>query len=466
MDMLYARRVERWDAIRKLWTPLVAAVSGFCLGGGNELAMSCDLIVASETAKFGQPETSLGIIPGAGGTQRLTRAVGKAKAMDVILSGPLPRRRRGGARRARRPRRSAGGMARGGQARRARDRVEGPGRAAAREGGGESGVRLDPRAGPRARAAAALPRVRLRGRRRGAHGVRREAPAGLQGQVARGVCRRVPFGHVPPERALPHGGSAGPLHSRYSVPAHVSVTECSNSTVMRGGPARIIETPRSRLAERGRVPKSRLRWTHERSPHGPRRRRAHDHAEPARRAERVHRLDARGARQGAQGGARSRGARGRPHRRRARILRRPGSLRVQGRHRRHRAPAAHDVQPERPRAARAREAGHRRGERSCRRRRALLRVRVRHPDRRRHCELRAGLRRDRPRPGHGRLVLRHAAARLRPRVRVDDGEPQARRRGGARLGTRVGGRPRRRACRPRGRAGRRLRGAADARGSE
>ena len=87
IDMLYARRVERWDAIRKLWTPLVAAVSGFCLGGGNELAMSCDLIVASETARFGQPETSLGIIPGAGGTQRLTRAVGKAKAMDVILSG-------------------------------------------------------------------------------------------------------------------------------------------------------------------------------------------------------------------------------------------------------------------------------------------------------------------------------------------------------------------------------------------
>jgi enoyl-CoA hydratase len=87
IDMLYARRVERWDAIRKLWTPLVAAVSGFCLGGGNELAMSCDLIVASETAKFGQPETSLGIIPGAGGTQRLTRAVGKAKAMDVILTG-------------------------------------------------------------------------------------------------------------------------------------------------------------------------------------------------------------------------------------------------------------------------------------------------------------------------------------------------------------------------------------------
>jgi enoyl-CoA hydratase len=89
IELYYARRVERWDAIRGLWTPLVAAVSGFCLGGGCELAMSCDLIVASETAQFGQPETSLGIIPGAGGTQRLTRAVGKAVAMDVILSGRM-----------------------------------------------------------------------------------------------------------------------------------------------------------------------------------------------------------------------------------------------------------------------------------------------------------------------------------------------------------------------------------------
>ena len=87
IDLYYQRRIERWDAIRGLWTPLVAAVSGYCLGGGCELALACDLIVASESAKFGQPETGVGVLPGAGGTQRLTRAVGKALAMDVILSG-------------------------------------------------------------------------------------------------------------------------------------------------------------------------------------------------------------------------------------------------------------------------------------------------------------------------------------------------------------------------------------------
>jgi len=87
IELYYQRRIERWDAIRGLWTPLVAAVSGYCLGGGCELAMACDLIVASESAEFGQPETGLGIIPGAGGTQLLTRAVGKALARDVILSG-------------------------------------------------------------------------------------------------------------------------------------------------------------------------------------------------------------------------------------------------------------------------------------------------------------------------------------------------------------------------------------------
>jgi enoyl-CoA hydratase len=87
MEFAFGNRVEQWDTLRRLATPLIAAVSGHCLGGGCELAMACDFIIASETASFGQPETAVGIIPGAGGTQRLVRAVGKAKAMDVILTG-------------------------------------------------------------------------------------------------------------------------------------------------------------------------------------------------------------------------------------------------------------------------------------------------------------------------------------------------------------------------------------------
>ncbi|MBZ9789847.1 enoyl-CoA hydratase [Rhizobium sp. 3T7] len=89
VDVYSRDLMSGWDDVAKVRKPVIAAVSGFALGGGCELAMMCDIIIASETAKFGQPEITLGVIPGMGGSQRLTRAVGRYKAMDLILTGRM-----------------------------------------------------------------------------------------------------------------------------------------------------------------------------------------------------------------------------------------------------------------------------------------------------------------------------------------------------------------------------------------
>lgn len=87
VSMLNNPFIDYWDRLKRISKPIVAAVSGYALGGGCELAMACDMIIASESAKFGQPEINLGVIPGAGGTQRIARAVGKALAMEIVLNG-------------------------------------------------------------------------------------------------------------------------------------------------------------------------------------------------------------------------------------------------------------------------------------------------------------------------------------------------------------------------------------------
>ena len=89
IDVYMGNFAGNWDRASQARKPIVAAVAGFALGGGCELAMQCDLIIAADNAKFGQPEIKLGVIPGIGGTQRLTRAVGKSKAMDLILTGRM-----------------------------------------------------------------------------------------------------------------------------------------------------------------------------------------------------------------------------------------------------------------------------------------------------------------------------------------------------------------------------------------
>ncbi len=172
-----------WDHIGKARKPIVAAVAGFALGGGCELAMLCDLIIAADNAKFGQPEIKLGIIPGIGGTQRFTRAVGKAKAMDMILTGRMmdaAEAERAGLVARIVP---AGEPARRSPQGRRNDRVDVAAVGVGREGGGQRRVRDFARGGRAVRAARLSFIVRDR-RPEGRHGrVRRQASGEVREQI-------------------------------------------------------------------------------------------------------------------------------------------------------------------------------------------------------------------------------------------------------------------------------------------